>query len=101
MAMGKFSNPMSIMTEKDRKHWIEELEVFLKSLVDITRFNNNPKFYGLTAKDPRTDYQKRWEHWIRKLMQLGVLEDVLSLESQVQMPFEDSPGIQQPNSAEY
>ena len=100
MAQGKFDDPTQIMTEKDRKNWQEELESFLKQLVEVTTFNNNPKFYGLTAKDPRTDYQKRWEHWIRKLMQLGVLEDVFSLENE-SIPFKDMPESQQPNAPEF
>lgn len=68
MALGELDSPMSIMVEEDRTNWMDELEGFLKSLVEVTTFNNNPRFYGLTDKDPRTDYQKRWEHWLRKLI---------------------------------
>ena len=61
----------------------------MQKLIQATNFNDNEKFYGKTFLTAKMEYQKRWEHWMRKLMQLGILEDVFSLDKKLQIPFED------------
>ena len=42
-------------------------------------FNSDPKFFGTVHGSIQKDYQFRWAHWVRKMIQLGILEEYLDI----------------------
>ena len=43
------------------------------------QFNNDGEFYGTVYGKAEKDYQLRWAFWIRKIIQLSLLEDFLDI----------------------
>lgn len=42
-------------------------------------FNNDAKFFGTAYGSLQKDFQMRWNYWINKLIQLGILEQFLDI----------------------
>jgi hypothetical protein len=54
---------------------------FKSVLQSYLEFNNDVHFYGAVYSDStvQQDYQYRWSFWIRKLMQHGLLTEILDI----------------------
>lgn len=79
---------LGLMSPKNLEIWQEALQKFFNKLQDCLRFNNDNEFFGSVSStnNYQEDYKNRWDHWLRKLMQLGICEDILDA-----IPREDYP----------
>ena len=48
-------------------------------LVKLINFNDDAEFYGTLYGRLERDFQIRWAFWIRKFIQLNLLEDFLEI----------------------